>query len=109
MVSSIKKRSSPIRFEQAEVDELAKSVDVPHPDPLQPRRAAGRPPAVRRRRRHPPLGHRSRPLYALPAPLFYGELPAASDVLYLIGAAVASLAVGPAVFRRVDDRIAVEL
>jgi ABC-type polysaccharide/polyol phosphate export permease len=49
------------------------------------------------------------PLYALRAPLFYGELPAASDVLYLIGVAIASLAVGAAVFRRVDDRIVVEL
>ena len=48
-------------------------------------------------------------LYALRAPLFYGELPAASDTLYLVGAAFVSLALGALVFRRVDDRIAVEL
>jgi homopolymeric O-antigen transport system permease protein len=49
------------------------------------------------------------PIYALRDPLFYGEVPAAGDVLYLIVAAVASLAVGAFVFSRVDDRIAVEL
>ena len=48
-------------------------------------------------------------LYALRAPLFYGELPAASDTLYLVGAAIVSLALGALVFRRIDDRIAVEL
>ncbi len=49
------------------------------------------------------------PLYALRAPLFFGELPALGDVLYLLGAAVLSLALGAAVFTRVDDRMAVEL
>ena len=49
------------------------------------------------------------PIYALRAPLFYGELPATSDVLYLVVAAVVSLALGAYVFGRVDDRIAVEL
>ena len=34
------------------------------------------------------------PLYALRDPLFYGEVPAAGDVLYLAVAAVVSLAVG---------------
>ena len=49
------------------------------------------------------------PLYALRDPLFYGEVPAAGDVLYLAVAAVVSLGIGALVFRRVDDRIAVEL
>jgi ABC-type polysaccharide/polyol phosphate export permease len=49
------------------------------------------------------------PIYALRAPLFYGEVPAASDVVYLVGAAIGSLALGAFVFSRVDDRIAVEL
>ncbi|MER3412203.1 MAG: hypothetical protein C4305_07880 [Thermoleophilia bacterium] len=49
------------------------------------------------------------PIYALRAPLFFGELPALGDVLYLLAAAVASLAVGALVFSRVDDRMAVEL
>jgi lipopolysaccharide transport system permease protein len=49
------------------------------------------------------------PLYALRDPLFYGEVPAAADILYLVVAAVVSLGVGAFVFTRVDDRIAVEL
>jgi len=49
------------------------------------------------------------PLYALRDPLFYGEVPAAGDVTYLVVAAVVSLAVGSLVFMRMDDRIAVEL
>jgi ABC-type polysaccharide/polyol phosphate export permease len=36
-------------------------------------------------------------------------VPAAGDVIYLIVAALVSLAVGALVFSRVDDRIAVEL
>jgi ABC-type polysaccharide/polyol phosphate export permease len=42
-------------------------------------------------------------------PLFFGELPAAVDTVYLAVAAVASLAVGAFVFSRVDDRVAVEV
>ena len=42
-------------------------------------------------------------------PLYAGELPHVWDVVYLAVAAVASLALGAWVFRRVDDRIAVEL
>jgi lipopolysaccharide transport system permease protein len=42
-------------------------------------------------------------------PLFFGELPAAGDVLYLAVAAVVSLALGALVFNRVDDRVAVEV
>ena len=46
---------------------------------------------------------------ALRDPLFFGEPPAAADVLYLAVAAVASLALGAFVFSRVDDRVAVEV
>ena len=49
------------------------------------------------------------PIYALRGPLFFGELPSAWDVVYLGAAAAAALALGALVFRRVDDRIAVEL
>jgi homopolymeric O-antigen transport system permease protein len=42
-------------------------------------------------------------------PLFFGRLPSALDVVYLAGSAVIALALGAWVFRRVDDRIAVEL
>lgn len=49
------------------------------------------------------------PLEALRAPLFFGELPALADVLYLLGAAAASLAAGALAFTRVDDRMAAEL
>lgn len=42
-------------------------------------------------------------------PLFFGRLPDALDVIYLGGSAVIALALGAWVFRRVDDRIAVEL
>jgi ABC-type polysaccharide/polyol phosphate export permease len=43
------------------------------------------------------------------APLFFGRAPAAVDAVYLLVAAAVSLAVGAAVFRRVDDRVAVEV
>ena len=49
------------------------------------------------------------PLYALRDPMFYGQLPDVWDVVYLCVAAVVTLALGAWVFRRVDDRIAVEL
>jgi ABC-type polysaccharide/polyol phosphate export permease len=42
-------------------------------------------------------------------PLFFGEAPAAGDVVYLAVAAVMSLALGAFVFIRVDDRVAVEV
>ena len=42
-------------------------------------------------------------------PIFFGELPAAGDVIYLAVATVASLALGALVFTRVDDRVAVEV
>jgi lipopolysaccharide transport system permease protein len=46
---------------------------------------------------------------ALRDPIFFGELPAGGDVLYLAVAAVLSLALGALVFRGVDDRVAVEV
>jgi len=49
------------------------------------------------------------PIYALRDPMFYGKLPDVWDVVYLCAAAVVTLALGAWVFRRVDDRIAVEL
>jgi lipopolysaccharide transport system permease protein len=42
-------------------------------------------------------------------PLFFGELPAAADAIYLAAAAVLALALGAFVFSRVDDRVAVEV
>ena len=48
-------------------------------------------------------------LEAFRDPLFFGELPAGGDVLYLLIAAVVSLAIGALVFSRVDDRVAVEV
>jgi ABC-type polysaccharide/polyol phosphate export permease len=49
------------------------------------------------------------PIEAIRAPLWAGEWPRAADVVYLVLAAAGSLAVGALVFRRVDDRIAVEI
>jgi lipopolysaccharide transport system permease protein len=49
------------------------------------------------------------PLYALRDPLFYGQMPNVWDVVYLVVEAVVALGLGALVFRRVDDRIAVEL
>ena len=46
---------------------------------------------------------------ALRDPLFYGRLPRAADVVYLVVAAIAALALGAFVFTRVDDQIAVEV
>jgi lipopolysaccharide transport system permease protein len=48
-------------------------------------------------------------IYALRAPLFFGQPPAPGDVLYLAGAASAALLLGAFVFSRVDDRMAAEL
>jgi ABC-type polysaccharide/polyol phosphate export permease len=46
---------------------------------------------------------------ALRDPLYGGRLPRLADVVYLVVAAVAALALGAFVFSRVDDRLAVEL
>ena len=48
-------------------------------------------------------------LEALRAPLYLGQVPDRWDVVYLCVEAVVALALGAWVFRRVDDRIAVEL
>ena len=42
-------------------------------------------------------------------PLFFGELPAAADAIYLAVSAVLALALGAFVFSRVDDRVAAEV
>jgi ABC-type polysaccharide/polyol phosphate export permease len=49
------------------------------------------------------------PIEAIRDVLFWGRLPRLGDVVYLCVAAVLALALGAWVFRRVDDRIAVEL
>jgi lipopolysaccharide transport system permease protein len=49
------------------------------------------------------------PIEAIRAPLWEGRLPHAGDVVYLVVAALVSLAFGAWVFTRADDRIAVEL
>ena len=46
---------------------------------------------------------------ALRDPLFYGRLPRAADVTYVVVASVVALALGAWVFRSVDDQIAVEV
>jgi ABC-type polysaccharide/polyol phosphate export permease len=46
---------------------------------------------------------------ALRDPLFFGRLPTVLDAVYLAAAALVSLGLGAWIFRRVDDRIAVEL
>src|SRR5581483_1348011 len=46
---------------------------------------------------------------AVRAPLFAGNLPRWSDALYLVIAALVSLALGAYVFRSVDDQIAIEV
>ena len=48
-------------------------------------------------------------IQALRAPLFYGVVPRAADVVYLIVASLVTLALGAFVFTRVDDQIAVEV
>src|SRR5215210_2656131 len=42
-------------------------------------------------------------------PVFFGDLPARGDVVYLALSALISLALGALVFSRVDDRVAVEV
>jgi lipopolysaccharide transport system permease protein len=46
---------------------------------------------------------------AVRAPLFFGELPAVGDTIYLVVSALLALALGALVFTRVDDRVAVEV
>jgi lipopolysaccharide transport system permease protein len=49
------------------------------------------------------------PIYAVRDALWSGSLPRLADVVYLTVAAILALVLGALVFRRVDDRIAVEL
>ena len=49
------------------------------------------------------------PIAAVRDALWSGRLPVAGDVIYLAVAAVVALAVGSLVFRRIDDRLAIEL
>jgi ABC-type polysaccharide/polyol phosphate export permease len=51
----------------------------------------------------------SPPIYAVRAPLWSGHAPRVADVVYLAAAAAVALAAGAFAFRRIDDRIAVEL
>jgi lipopolysaccharide transport system permease protein len=46
---------------------------------------------------------------AIRDPIFFGRLPAATDVLYACAVAVAALVAGSMVFRRLDDRLAAAL
>ena len=46
---------------------------------------------------------------AIRDPLFFGEPPAVADTIYLVVAAILSLALGAFVFSRIDDRVAVEV
>jgi len=46
---------------------------------------------------------------AVRQPLFFGRAPDAGDAIYLAISAVVALAIGAGVFRRVDDRVAVEV
>ncbi len=46
---------------------------------------------------------------AIRDPLFFGRMPAAGDVVYCVGAALVALALGALTFRRLDDRMVVEL
>jgi homopolymeric O-antigen transport system permease protein len=49
------------------------------------------------------------PLIAVRDPLFFGELPPAGDTVYTVVAAFVALALGAAVYRRVDDQLAAAL
>ena len=46
---------------------------------------------------------------AIRDPIFFGEFPEVGDVVYCVVAAVAALALGGVVARRIDDRVAAEL
>ena len=48
-------------------------------------------------------------IISLREPLYFGRAPDAADAIYLAVSAVVALALGALVFRRVDDRIAVEV
>jgi lipopolysaccharide transport system permease protein len=46
---------------------------------------------------------------AIRDPLFFGELPATGDVVYVLVAAVVALVIASLIFRRVDDQLAAQL
>ena len=46
---------------------------------------------------------------AIRDPLFFGDWPQLSDVIYVFGVATAMLAVAALVFRRIDDQLAAQL
>jgi lipopolysaccharide transport system permease protein len=46
---------------------------------------------------------------AIRDPLFFGQLPQLSDVVYVFGVAAGALAVAALVFRRIDDQLAAQL
>jgi ABC-type polysaccharide/polyol phosphate export permease len=70
-------------------------------------------PGVRDHPRLVDLVHYANPLTpaieAVRDPLFFGELPAAGDAIYLATSALLALTLGALVFSRVDDRVAVEV
>ena len=70
-------------------------------------------PGVRDHPRLIDLVHYANPLTpaieAVRDPLFFGELPAVGDAVYLAVSALLALALGAFVFSRVDDRVAVEV
>jgi lipopolysaccharide transport system permease protein len=70
-------------------------------------------PGVRDHPRVVDLVHYGNPLTpaieAVRDPLFFGRLPEAGDTVYLAVSALLALALGAFVFRRVDDRVAVEV
>ena len=70
-------------------------------------------PGVRDHPRLVDLVHYGNPLTpaieAVRDPLYFGELPAVGDTVYLVVSAALALALGAFVFNRVDDRVAVEV
>ena len=46
---------------------------------------------------------------AIRDPLFFGQLPQLSDVIYVFGVAIVALAAAALVFRRIDDQLAAQL
>jgi ABC-type polysaccharide/polyol phosphate export permease len=46
---------------------------------------------------------------AIRDPLFFGELPRLSDVVYTFGVAIGMLVFASFVFRRIDDQLAAQL
>ena len=49
------------------------------------------------------------PIYAVRDTLWLGSAPRVADAVYLVVAAAVSLGLGALLFRRLDDRMAIEL